>query len=148
MKCLSVAQPYADLILLPDGDAKAKRVENRNWPTDHRGLTLIHASRSLAWLGLSRVEARRTFPDMVFGAILGAVEVIDCVRAEDILRGRKYPELQRSRHVGGPWCFVLKSPVRFAEPVYYKGSLGFFTVPDDVVKESAMLEKIRICGNK
>lgn len=31
MKCLTVCQPYASLIMLPDDDDRAKRCENRTW---------------------------------------------------------------------------------------------------------------------
>lgn len=40
--CLSVQQPFADLIC-----AGVKTVENRTWKTDYRGTILIHASASV-----------------------------------------------------------------------------------------------------
>lgn len=44
MKCLTICQPYAALIMLPDDDDRAKRVENRTWSTNYRGPLLIHAA--------------------------------------------------------------------------------------------------------
>jgi hypothetical protein len=43
MKAISVQQPWAWLIV-----AGLKKVENRSWPTDHRGRMAIHASSRLA----------------------------------------------------------------------------------------------------
>jgi hypothetical protein len=42
LPCLSVQQPFADLIC-----AGIKTVENRTWKTDYRGTILIHASGSV-----------------------------------------------------------------------------------------------------
>ena len=41
MKCLSIHQPWAALVVLG-----AKRFETRSWQTDHRGRMAIHASRT------------------------------------------------------------------------------------------------------
>ena len=62
MKCLSVRQPWAALILHGVNGQK-KDVENRAWPTKFRGAMLIHASKSVdegALAGLR--EEVRTLP--------------------------------------------------------------------------------------
>jgi hypothetical protein len=34
----------------------------------------------------------------------------------------------------GRYGFQLRNPVAFAEPIPFKGALGFFEVPDDLVR--------------
>lgn len=55
LRALTVCQPFAHLIALPDSDDRMKRVENRTWHTPHRGELLIHAGRSRKWLDLGTV---------------------------------------------------------------------------------------------
>ncbi|MCB2188832.1 MAG: ASCH domain-containing protein [Deltaproteobacteria bacterium] len=43
MKCLSIRQPWASLIV-----AGMKDVENRSWATKYRGPVLIHAAATVA----------------------------------------------------------------------------------------------------
>ncbi len=122
--CLSVRQPWADLIV--DG---VKDVENRTWPTTFRGTFLIHAGRTVERgdvgrvrrdLGLSPGQEYRP----VTGAILGMVCLVDCVTSH------------RSRFFSGPQGFVLMDAVRFERPIPYRGRLGFFPVPVDTIRDT------------
>jgi hypothetical protein len=135
MKALTICQPYASLIVLPDDDERAKRVENRTWLTDYRGPLLIHAGKSRQWLldhnyGLDI----RTMP---FGFIVGICELRGCVQKgpdgfhESILR--RWPWLQFHEHAEGPFCWVLAECRRFENPIPYRGAQGLFNVPRDVV---------------
>lgn len=127
MKALTICQPYPHLILTGE-----KPVENRRWLTLYRGPLLLHAGKSRAWLGEDDEElARATGFPLVFGAIVGRVELVGCVQA---FRYRKmYPEHADSEHVNGPWCWILRDPVRFKEPIPWRGALGLFDVPDEVL---------------
>lgn len=122
MKALTICQPYPHLILTGE-----KPVENRRWPTRFRGPLLIHAGKSKDWLSEGD-EAR--YP-LVFGAIVGMADVIDCVHISAIQK--RYPDLAGNEHVSGPYCFVLESPVRFERPIPYKGQQGFFEIPDHII---------------
>ena len=77
MLALSVRNPWAWAIM--DG---LKQVECRSWPTAQRGLLGIHVSCTVdplsAWPDGSPVPAEALAPG---GAILGVVELVDCVRA-------------------------------------------------------------------
>src|SRR5829696_3543555 len=82
MKAVSIHQPWAWAIL-----HAGKDVENRTWRTHHRGPLLIHAARSrksynrqdaAQWPALYGVELP-AWTELTTGAILGVVEVIDCV---------------------------------------------------------------------
>jgi hypothetical protein len=129
MKALTVRQPWAHAVLY-----LGKTIENRTWPTAHRGPLLIHAGSSRAELALG------TYPDgtpvppadrLVFGALLGVVEVLDCVRYEDLGGRRNDPWAE------GPWCWLLGNPRPLALPVPYRGTLGLFQVPDGFVRDPA-----------
>lgn len=136
MKALTVCQPYADLILLPESDPLRKRVENRTWFMHYRGPLIIHAGKSREWLGFGDDGSKR-----VFGAILGIANVIDCLPISEIEDGKhdeRYPWIQYHRHTEGPCCVVLTDCKRFAEPIPYRGKQGLFPI-----LEADVLERVR-----
>lgn len=60
MKALTVQQPYAHLIALPDDHPDAKRVENRVWATSYVDPVAIHAGKGdAAARGERELLARR-----------------------------------------------------------------------------------------
>lgn len=154
MKALTICQPYPYLIFLPESDPRHKRVENRRWATSYRGPLLIHAGRSREWLDLDEEEScDETFEiplrEMVFGAIVGVVDVVDCFSMEETstkgaFRGlrvpdeslRRHPWLANHGHCEGPFCHVYANCRRFAKPIPYRGAQGFFDVPDELVSEA------------
>ena len=127
MKCLSIRQPWAYLIM-----HHGKDIENRTWATTTRGRILIHASK-----GMTRQEYEDALdfayleclasglqcePDALLrGGIIGSVEIVDCVT-------RSY-----SPWFQGPYGFVLRDPIALPF-IPFRGALGFFNVPDDVLK--------------
>lgn len=149
MKALTICQPYAHLICLPDDDDRAKRVENRTWPTSYRGPLLIHAGKSREWLELNDSGDRDelydlALADMQFGFIIGIADLRDCVE-KFVLEGnaprrfqessrRRWPWLEMHEHAEGPWCWVLQEVRRFETPIPYKGAQGLFNVPRKVVE--------------
>lgn len=136
MKALSIRQPWAWAIL-----HAGKDVENRDWRTRVRGRVLIHAS---ATNRLAEFEAfyatRRAISDrvpgllgwthidrdsLVYGALIGSVEIVDCVNSS------------ASPWFFGDFGFVLREPRLFQRPIPWRGSLGFFDVPDEVIARAA-----------
>lgn len=145
VKVLSVRQPYADLILFG-----GKWCENRTWPTRYRGRLYIHGSR---WDGapVPTPGAGRT------GAILGSVELVECLSADDLellwihenMPGprfqpkmtaaalARFPRLvplvrglseeQMDRFVFGPVCWILTDPQPLAVPIPAAGRLNLWT---------------------
>lgn len=106
INCLSVRQPYASAIL--DG---LKVEEYRSRKTNHRGLLAIHASMTLEPTGLENYDY---IPEtLTFGAILGVVEVVDCVECES----------------GFAW--QLANPLWLDTPIPFKGKVGLFPVDID-----------------
>lgn len=73
---LSLKQPWAALLVLGH-----KTIEVRSWPTQRRGLILIHASQTAD----DRDEVWRRLPPAVRGlaelrgGILGQAELVDCI---------------------------------------------------------------------
>jgi len=70
MKCLSVCQPFAELIV----DGK-KTIELRKWNTKFRGEFLVHAAKNVLQEDCKRMKIS---PEtMVAGAIIGKVNLVD-----------------------------------------------------------------------
>ena len=123
MKCLSVRQPWAWLII-----HGGKDVENRTWSTPYRGPLAIHASKRvtdqefvsarLFALEHGVMTPRKT--DLVYGAVIGTVDLVDCV-------GELFAN---SKWFFGPFGFVLANPLPLA-PLVVTGRLGLFDVDLD-----------------
>ena len=125
---LSVRQPWAWAIL-----HAGKDIENRSRRFSFRGRLWIHASKGLgvqeyedaAWscqlcIGLSSDATVPEFDDLTRGAIIGSVEVVDCVH------------YSTSPWFFGPWGLELRNPLPLAEPVACAGRLGIWRVPSVV----------------
>ena len=100
MKAISLWQPWASAMAVG-----SKKIETRHWPTNHRGLTAIHAAKRLnkreliyygscwSWCGALR-PLGKTMSDMKplwdlmpFGAIVAVGNLIDCVPTNRITLG-------------------------------------------------------------
>lgn len=140
MKALSIRQPWAWAIL-----HAGKDIENRDWQRSNPGLRfrgdfLIHASG-----GMTKDEyedfldtahhisvhhpfrvglALPAFNELPRGGIVGQARVVDVVREHD------------SPWFFGPVGLVLADakPLPF---IPFKGALGFFDVPDELVRRAA-----------
>ena len=126
MKALSIRQPWAWLIV-----SGIKDVENRNWKTNYRGKLIIHSSKLWDQEGyefvMDTVEYRqRPFipkkEGYVFGALIGMVDMFDCVQERP------------SKWFFGPWGFVFRAPEIWQNPIPYRGQLGLFNVPDEMIE--------------
>lgn len=114
MKVLTVKQPFAWLIV-----AGYKDIENRTWQTSYRGTILIHASAKpdrdmMQDLGPFCKDARIPVPAIVNGAIIGQVDLVDCVTDDE------------SEWFEGPIGWVLDNPILFDDPIPTKGALGLW----------------------
>jgi hypothetical protein len=139
MLTLSVQQPFAHLIL-----ANIKRVENRTWATPYRGRIAVHATRLAvrSWSEIFDHDGPRVAIDEEFaleadgtvlptlsalpvGAIVGTVEVYDCLEEMDL------PDelLLHDPFVSGPWVWLLRNPQWLAQPIKCKGKLRLWEVP-------------------
>lgn len=127
MKCLTICQPYAHLIVIGE-----KRVENRTWPTKYRGPLLIHAGKSRAWLNGDTdddlfAKSRERIP---FGAIVGKSQLVACLHIDRLHEETgQFRWVRDHAHSNGPWCWVLDNVVRWPIPISYVGKQGMFDVP-------------------
>lgn len=125
LRAITVMQPWAWAIL-----HAGKGYENRNWQTEYRGPLVIHAGVGKTWMrdGLAFLKQHRIEPpkQFEFGAVLGVVDVIDCVRPA---------ETGPDRWAFGPWCLQLDDPRPLAVPVPMRGQLGLWRCDVEVVAE-------------
>ncbi len=122
IKALTICQPWAWAIV-----AGHKRIENRSWPTRYRGPLAIHAGLSRRWLPEGEAFIRRQGiwlpPDLEFGAIVGLVDLVDCLPLAAVAD---------DPWASGPVCWVLANP-RPITPRPWRGALGLFSVPADAL---------------
>lgn len=127
MKALSILQPYAAAII-----HGPKRCENRDWYMGYRGTLLIHAGKSKR-----EMTPGYGYPyPFHFGALIGLVDVIDCLPMQDYIK----------RYGEDPWgcfgcfCIRMENPFAFAAPIPWRGQLGLFDVPAEILVSADMIE--------
>lgn len=123
MKCLSVSQPYADLIV-----QGKKTIELRTWNTKYRGEFLVHAPDKIKKdvcekLGIDKAKLRT-------GVIIGKVEVYDVKIYNSVyeLKSDYKKHFATEEFLRHRYGFLLRKPQELRIPIPYKGSLGFFNV--------------------
>jgi len=107
MKCISVRQPWANLIA-----SGKKTIETRTWRTRYRGTLAIASSKKPA-----------IYPA---GFVVCVAELVDCrpmTPADADFAGCDWYE--------GAWAWVLKN-IRPVEPVRIKGSLGIYEIDYEI----------------
>lgn len=96
MKCLTIKQPWASLIV--NG---YKNYEFRSWQTKYRGKILIHAGMSLEKATASKVKEYNL--EYIKGAIIGEAEIVDCILVDknfDNSLKKENSIVYESNHVG------------------------------------------------
>lgn len=143
MKCISIQQPWAGLIILG-----IKSYETRSWNTKHRGKLAIHSSakmsadskETLLWL-------RKELPDKFFpdseamnmcnqmGMVLGTVDLRSTHSTND---GGPGDSLERllGDYSENRWYWKLKNPIIFPSPVPAVGKLSLWNwEPPEWIRE-------------
>jgi len=140
MKTLSVKQPWAWLIC-----SGVKDIENRTWPTNYRGRVFIHASgKQCEVKGLLTYSQQEHLilklphkmpiqDNLINGAIIGSVEIVDCVLNHSSVWAEHKAIVQRKiagekKMVEVPvYNWVLANPIQFANPwLNIKGKLSLW----------------------
>lgn len=134
MKCLSLWQPWATLMAI-----NAKHFETRSWSTSFRGQLAIHAAKKwnkeLSELCGTEHFAHALSPpgrptyDLPFGAIVGIVDVVDCVMITKD-NTPDYPERAFGDYTPGRFMWETQLVCRFIKPIPFNGAQGLFEVPD------------------
>lgn len=158
MKAISLWEPWATLVVTGE-----KRIETRGWETSHRGLIAIHAAKRsptaamrmaleepyLTALGRHGVHpGHHRQPELAFalGAIVGTVELVNCVATHSKAFGPNRDPLLRSAYGDeltpelaeqelafgdygeGRFAWVLRRPHRLHRPVPVKGKQRLWTL--------------------
>ncbi|MFI6489868.1 ASCH domain-containing protein [Streptomyces sp. NPDC050564] len=114
VRALTLWQPWASCIAYG-----TKRIENRTWPTDYRGIVLIHAGRTTdrhAWdVPLTRPFLRRPQPR---GAVLAVARLADCHQDDGWCTLWSAP---------GQWHWKLTDIRTLSKPLDCRGERGLWT---------------------
>jgi predicted transcriptional regulator len=123
MKCLSVSQPFASLIV-----QGKKTIELRRWNTNFRGEFLIHAPQKLRLEDCARFKINPN--TLVLGAIIGKAEIYDVKKynSKAELNSDSKKHLASKIFKNSKYGFCLKNAKPFRVPIPTKGKLGFFDV--------------------
>ena len=123
MKCLSISQPFANLIV-----SGKKTIELRKWNTNLRGEFLVHAPLKIRTHYCNRLKISKK--NLVRGAIIGKVEIFDVKKynSKSEISADYKKHLTSTDFFNNKYGFVLKNPKSFKIPIPYKGKLGFFDV--------------------
>ena len=138
MKCLSVSQPFAELIILGK-----KTIELRKWNTNYRGELLIHSPLKIRKEDAKRLKIDKKF---VTGAIVGKVEIYDVKKYDSqkqVKSDQKFHFASKNFH-DRTYGFLLKNAKAFRVPIPYKGQLGLFEVklPKTKIKNKEIVSDI------
>lgn len=123
MKCLSVSQPFADLII-----SGKKTIELRTWNTKFRGEFLVHTPLKIRKDACKRLKINEA--NLRTGVIIGKVEIYDVKRynSSKELKDDSDKHLTSKDYFDHRYGFLLKNPQPLRIPIPCKGSLGFFDV--------------------
>ena len=121
MKCLSVSQPFANLIV-----QGKKTIELRRWNTNFRGEFLIHSPQKVRKDDCKRLKITEK---LTTGAIIGKAEIYEVKKynSNSEIKQDSKKHLASSK-VKAKYGFLLKNSKQFRIPIPCKGQLGFFDV--------------------
>lgn len=130
MKVISIQRPWPEAIMRGE-----KTIECRNWQTNYRGTLAIHVSLKpwgINFFDESYFEVK--------GAIIGTVElfsIIEYFSASNFHNTHRYHLVPMGNWTRFGWRF--KNPVRLKKPILYKGKLGLWNVPDELLVQSGLM---------
>lgn len=140
MKAFTVYQPYAFAIV-----AGLKGYEIRPRRTNIRGRVAVHAGKkdALSVIRERDAEEQREILKNIYryfgitdgavkrlraeaGAVIGTVEIVDCVPIEEIVNSISPLERALGDYSPGRFAWVMKDPVRFEKPIPARGNQGWW----------------------
>jgi activating signal cointegrator 1 len=135
-KALSIAQPWAELIL-----RHRKPIEIRSWTRTYRGQLLIHASGT--WRASDARQLGINKSEVTFGAFVGVAtlqEIRPFTKADAKLLKKKRGGYDWWEP--GQYAWVLTG-VKRIEPIPFKGQLGLYSPPEEVIREVNRRAKVK-----
>lgn len=134
--CLTMHQPWASLLVYG-----IKRIEGRSWPAPLRGRLWIHAASKVP--EASTIKAMEDFyrelyaldgiTDLKFpehypvSRLLGCVEVVGCVRGEELKSWDKVPDGVRLE-AQTDFCWLCEQPQKLLIPFEMRGYQGVYNL--------------------
>ena len=128
MKCLSICQPFANLII----EGK-KTIELRKWNTKFRGEFLVHAPQKIRLNDCKRLKIQS---ELTIGAIIGKVELLgvkEYLSASQIRKDSKR-HLASNDMDENKYGFILQNPKQLRVPIPCNGQLNFFEFKPELTK--------------
>ena len=133
MKCLSICQPFAELII-----KNKKTIELRTWNTKIRGEFLVHAP-----IKIRKEDCKKLKIDekLTTGAIIGKAEIYDVKKYQSTkeIQNDKNKHFSSKKFQEKMYGFILKNPKPLRIPIPWKGQLGFFDVDLPKIKNNKMV---------
>ena len=123
-KCLSLRQPYAELIV-----SGRKTIELRKWNTKFRGEFLIHASKTIEKEACELYNIDN-ISSLITGAIVGSALLCDVksYQSKDEFIADQSKHFAIAKFSDRKYGFILSDAKRFDKPIPLRGQLGFFDV--------------------
>ena len=133
MKCLSICQPFAELII-----QNKKTIELRNWNTNYRGEFLVHAPIKIRKEDCIKLKIDEK---LTTGAIIGKAEIYDVKKYQSTkeIQNDKNKHFSSKKFQEKMYGFILKNPKPLRIPIPWKGQLGFFDVDLPKIKNNKMV---------
>ena len=131
MKCLSIYQPFAELIV-----QGKKTIELRKWNTKFRGEFLVHAAKNILEEDCKRMKISPK--TATTGAIIGKVNLVDVKKydSDKELKADKKKHHSISDNTKNRYGFILENPKKLRVPIEYLGKLNFFEFHPDEIKNN------------
>jgi predicted transcriptional regulator len=133
MKCLSICQPFAELII-----QDKKTIELRNWNTNYRGEFLVHAPIKIRKEDCKKLKIEEK---LTTGAIIGKAEIYDVKKYQSTeeIQNDENKHFSSKKFQEKMYGFILKNPKPLRIPIPWKGQLGFFDVNLPKIKNNKMV---------
>jgi hypothetical protein len=129
MKCLSLKQPYADLLAFGE-----KTIALRKWNTRFRGEFLIHASKNIDIQACERLDI--DIDKLTIGAIIGSAFLYDFIEysnQEEFNKDKqKHFSIVTKYFDGYKYGFLIRNARMFKKSIPYRGKLRFFEVDKSI----------------
>ena len=131
MKCLSICQPFAELIV-----QGKKTIELRKWNTKFRGEFLVHAAKNILEEDCKRMKISPK--TVTTGAIIGKVDLVDVKKYESDkeLKADKKKHHSSSDFTENKYGFILEKAKKLRVPIEYSGKLNFFEFHPDETRNN------------
>ncbi|XP_030534822.1 uncharacterized protein LOC115743940 isoform X1 [Rhodamnia argentea] len=143
--CLTMHQPWASLLVYG-----IKRIEGRSWPAPIRGRLWIHAAGKVpdestikameefyreiyAVNGITEIKFPEHYP---VSRLLGCVEVVGCVRGEELARWDGVPEGVRLEALTD-FCWLCEQPQKLVIPFEMRGYQKIYNLEKKIYEAAA-----------